>query len=70
MSLRGAKRCNGACFTAVGAEIEDHSLDVLYMHTRLTEDKAILAEIPGARHIIFLAMTPMIRRDWAMHTTI
>ena len=54
----GAKRCNGGVLTAVGAEIEDHSLDVLYMHTRLTEDKAILAEDTRGKAYYFPGYDP------------
>ena len=44
--------------SSVGAEIEDHSLNVLYMHTRLTEDKSILAEDTRGKAYYFPGYDP------------
>ena len=39
-----AEEMQWGVLTAVGAEIEDHSLNVIHMHTHAAEDKSILAE--------------------------
>jgi outer membrane receptor protein involved in Fe transport len=40
----GREEVQWGILSAAGVEIENHSLNVLFMHTSLTEDKAILAE--------------------------
>ena len=44
--------------SAVGAEIEDHSLNVLFMHTMVTEDKSILAEDTRGKAYYFPGYDP------------
>ena len=44
--------------SSVGVEIEDHSLNVLYMYTRLTEDKSILAEDTRGKAYYFPGYDP------------
>ena len=40
----GSEEVQWGVLSSVGVEIEDHSLSLLYMYTRATEDKSILAE--------------------------
>ncbi len=40
----GREEMQKGVLATMGAEIEDHSVNVLYMHTGVTEDKSILAE--------------------------
>ncbi len=44
--------------SSVGAEIEDHSLSLLYMHTQSTEDTAILAEDTRGKAYYFPGYDP------------
>lgn len=54
----GKEEVQWGVLTAMGAEIEGHSLDVLYMHTMLTEDKAILAEDTRGKAYYFTGYDP------------
>ncbi len=44
--------------SVVGAEIEDHSLNALFMHTMVTEDKSILAEDTRGKAYYFPGYNP------------
>jgi len=44
--------------STVGAEIEDHSLNVIYMHTMVAEDKSILAEDTRGKAYYFPGYDP------------
>ncbi|MFN3533245.1 MAG: TonB-dependent receptor plug domain-containing protein, partial [Candidatus Brocadia sp.] len=54
----GREEVQWGVLSAVGAEIEDHSLTVLYMHTMVTEDKAILAEDTRGKAYYFPGYDP------------
>ena len=54
----GSEEMQWGALAAVGAEIEDHSLNVLYMHTGVTEDKAILAEDTRGKAYYFPGYDP------------
>jgi TonB-dependent receptor len=54
----GREEVQWGVLSVAGVEIEDHSLNVLYMHTRLTEDKAILAEDTRGKAYYFPGYNP------------
>lgn len=54
----GREEVQWGVLSAVGVEIEDHSLDVLYMHTMVTEDRAILAEDTRGKAYYFPGYDP------------
>lgn len=54
----GKEEVQWGVLSAAGVEIEDHSLNVLYMYTRLTEDKAILAEDTRGKAYYFPGYDP------------
>lgn len=54
----GREEVQWGVLSAAGVAIDDHSLEVLYMHTRLTEDKAILAEDTRGKAYYFPGYDP------------
>ncbi len=54
----GSKEVQWGVLNAVGVETENHSLDIHYMHTRATEDKAIIAEDTRGKAYYFPGYDP------------
>ncbi|MFO0794759.1 MAG: TonB-dependent receptor [Candidatus Brocadiaceae bacterium] len=54
----GSESVQWGVLSAMGMEIEDHSLKALYMHTRRAEDKAILAEDTRGKAYYFPGYDP------------
>ncbi|MDR4506919.1 MAG: TonB-dependent receptor [Candidatus Brocadiaceae bacterium] len=49
----GSKEVQWGVLSGVGAETENHSLNLVFMHTQVTEDKAILAEDTRGKEYYF-----------------
>ena len=54
----GKEEAQWGVLSSVGAEIEDHSLSLLYMHTQATEDRSILAEDTRGKAYYFPGYDP------------
>ena len=54
----GREEVQWGVLSVAGVEIENHSLNVLYMYTQLTEDKAILAEDTRGKAYYFPGYDP------------